>query len=90
MDYDEKRQRRREQARIRAQRRRARRKEILDNGRALSVTIEEAVDLTGLGRTGLFRAVSEGSLPSRLVNGRRLILHSDLVAWLRGRVQNAA
>jgi excisionase family DNA binding protein len=55
----------------------------------LTYTVEEAAQLTGVGRTTLFNEIAAGHLPSVAIGrkgrgaGRRLILRDDLVAWLQ-------
>jgi len=53
----------------------------------LMYSVDEAVEVTGVGRTVLFREIAQGHLPSVAIGrkgrgaGRRLILRDDLVAW---------
>lgn len=49
----------------------------------LSYTVSEAALASGLGRTSLYEAMRNGSLKSLWISGRRLILHEDLVAFLK-------
>ncbi len=67
----------------------ARRREMIASGAAISVTVKEVVEATGLGRTSVFAAIRCGALPSRKVAGRRIILMADLEAWIRGTVAAA-
>ncbi|WP_349320875.1 helix-turn-helix domain-containing protein [Asticcacaulis sp. MM231] len=50
----------------------------------LAYRIDEAVQVSGLGRTFLYEYIGSGKLPSIKVGGRRLILHDDLLAFLKG------
>ena len=62
----------------------------------LMYRIEEAAELTGVGRTSLFKEMAEGRLPSVAIghrgrgSGRRLVAHDDLVAWIAQHRQAAA
>ena len=44
--------------------------------------INEAVKASGKGRTFLYERIATGELRSIKLGGRRLILHSDLMAFL--------
>ena len=48
----------------------------------LSYSIEEVIELTGLGRTTLYQLIGQGELPSCKVGRRRLIRAADLEAFL--------
>lgn len=48
----------------------------------LAYNVPEAVQVTGLSRATLFRQMADGTLPSRMVCGRRLIMADDLRAFL--------
>ena len=50
----------------------------------LAYGIEEAMHVSGLGRTFLYEHITNGQLRSVKVGGRRLILHDDLLAFLKG------
>jgi len=47
-----------------------------------SYSIDEAVKFTGLGRTTIYRLISEGDLPSSKIGRRRIIRSSDLRALI--------
>jgi excisionase family DNA binding protein len=49
-------------------------------------TIKEIIDVTGLSRSTVKRAIKSGKLESRLVEGtrQRRIMHAWLVKWLAG------
>ena len=49
----------------------------------LSYTIAEACMATGLGRTSIYALIKEHKIRSLRAAGRRLILRSDLEAYLR-------
>jgi excisionase family DNA binding protein len=49
----------------------------------IAYRIDEAVKASGLGRTFLYERIASGELKSVKVGGRRLILRSDLVAFLK-------
>ncbi|CAM3374742.1 helix-turn-helix domain-containing protein [Asticcacaulis taihuensis] len=48
----------------------------------ISFRVDEAVKASGLGRSFLYEKMSEGRLRSIKIGGRRLILKTDLVAFL--------
>jgi excisionase family DNA binding protein len=48
----------------------------------LSYTVPGACAATGLGKTSIYEAIKRGELKSFLACGRRLILKSDLEAFL--------
>lgn len=48
----------------------------------LTLTVEEAARLLGLGRTTTFRLVANGDIPSFKLGGRRFIVPSDLDAYI--------
>ena len=50
----------------------------------LAYRMDEAVQVSGLGRTFLYEYIGSGKLPSIKIGGRRLILHDDLLAFLKG------
>lgn len=62
----------------------------------LSLTIPEACEATGLGRTKIYESISNGLLPAKKWGKRTVILKSDLEAFLsnlsdfpvRGEVKN--
>ena len=49
----------------------------------ISVTIDEAVRCTGIGRSTLYQAIASGDLPSFKNGKRRLFLYEDLKGWVR-------
>ena len=50
----------------------------------LAYTVDQACWAAALGRNSLYDLMNAGTLPSRRVAGRRLILREDLLAVLRG------
>jgi excisionase family DNA binding protein len=48
----------------------------------LSVTIPEAVAMTGIGRSSLYRLFAEGKLTPRKSGKRTLVLFSDLKRYV--------
>ena len=54
------------------------------NTRRLAYSIAEACELTSLGRTHLFKLISEGRLATRKIGGRRLVLASSLQELVEG------
>jgi hypothetical protein len=44
----------------------------------LTTTVDGAVELSGLSRSSIYELIKRGSLESRLVNGRRLIVMASL------------
>jgi excisionase family DNA binding protein len=51
----------------------------------LALSIEEAVAVVGIGRTTLYQEIRSGSLLSKKVGRRTVILTVDLIAWLHSR-----
>lgn len=50
----------------------------------LSYTIDQAAQAVGLPRNTLRDRVSSGEIPAQMRAGKWLILHEDLIRWLRG------
>lgn len=48
----------------------------------ISFSVEEAKDLTGIGRTKLYQAINSGALKARKFGKRTIILRDDLNAFL--------
>ncbi|MFN3699972.1 MAG: helix-turn-helix transcriptional regulator [Alphaproteobacteria bacterium] len=48
----------------------------------LSLSIEEVLTATGLGRTKLYQLISSGKLKARKIGKRTIILQEDLQAFL--------
>ena len=48
----------------------------------LAVSVQTAVALAGVGRTKLYAALGDGSLPSLKIGARRLIRVEALKAWI--------
>ncbi len=53
-----------------------------DTQNRLAVSVNEAVRMSGMGRTKLYESLSNGDLPSFKIGTRRLIRISALDAWL--------
>jgi hypothetical protein len=53
----------------------------------LTITVQRAKDLSGLGSTTIFALLKEGKLRSVKVEGRRLILFASLKALLGASVE---
>lgn len=51
-------------------------------GHSLTVSIKEAAELIGIGRTKVYDLMDEGVLPSRKVGKRRIILRADVLKYL--------
>lgn len=49
----------------------------------ISVTIPEAVRLTGIGRSSLYKLIGEGRIQPRKLGRRTLLLTADLQALLK-------
>jgi len=49
----------------------------------LAVTVQEAVHLSGIGRTRLYTAIADRELTPVKIGRRTLVLFEDLQAWLR-------
>jgi excisionase family DNA binding protein len=52
----------------------------------LTVSVADAVEMTGLSRQVLYAHIKSGELPSALVGGRRLIRVPDLQAFIDARM----
>jgi Helix-turn-helix domain len=50
----------------------------------LAFGINEAAAVSGICRNSIYKLLNTGTLPSRKIAGRRLILREDLVAVLHG------
>ena len=50
----------------------------------LSLSIEEAMTATGLGRTKLYKIINSGEIKARKIGRRTIILKDDLEAFLAG------
>ena len=48
----------------------------------LTVSVEDAAAMVGIGRTTLYAALGNGSLPSLKIGNRRLIRVDALRAWI--------
>ena len=48
----------------------------------LALTIEEAVEMSGIGRTTLYAQIRDGHLIARKIGRRTIIMASDLLAFL--------
>lgn len=48
----------------------------------LTVSVEDAAAMVGIGRTTLYAALGNGSLPSLKIGNRRLIRIEALKAWI--------
>jgi len=48
----------------------------------IAVTITQAVQLSGIGRSSIYQAISRGELPIRKWGRRSVILVDDLRRWL--------
>ena len=58
--------------------------------RKAAYTIKEVCALTGLGRDGIYRAISEGRLRARKFGKRTLVLDPDLYGFLEALPQMGA
>ena len=47
-----------------------------------AISVLEAAKCAGLGRTSIYKAILDKSLPSLKVGRRRLVRSDDLTAWL--------
>lgn len=50
----------------------------------LTLSIQEAIDATGIGRTKLYEILKSGQLPAKKLGKRTLILSADVEAFLSG------
>lgn len=56
----------------------------------ISLTIDEAVEATGIGRTKLFALLKSGDLAALKIGRRTLIRVDDLKSFMEGRVKQTA
>jgi excisionase family DNA binding protein len=49
----------------------------------LAATINETVEMSGMSRSAIYRAIKENRIPKRKNGGRTLILVSDLETFLK-------
>ena len=54
----------------------------------ITVSVADAIELTGISRTKLYQALRSGELRSLKVGGRRLFRLLDLESWLSAHVDN--
>lgn len=59
-------------------------RQILPADTALTYRINDAVALSGLGRSSIYKLIAEGKLKSRVIAGRRLIDAQSLRDLMRG------
>ena len=52
------------------------------NDKALSAA--ETVELSGCAMRTIRRRIADGSLPSRMVGGKRVVFQSELMKWMHG------
>jgi excisionase family DNA binding protein len=55
----------------------------MDNNLPMAVSIAQAVGLTGVGRSTLYKAIQRGELPIRKAGRRTLLLTDDLRRWIQ-------
>jgi excisionase family DNA binding protein len=60
-----------------------------DEMRPISVTVAQALQLTGLGKTLIYEKLGTGELTSQCVGRRRLIDYASLEALVRGSTEPA-
>lgn len=48
----------------------------------IAYSVDEVVELTGIGRTRLYETIAAGDLRTKKLGRRTLILTADLLAWL--------
>jgi len=53
-----------------------------DRSQREGLSISEACDIAGIGRTKIYEAISEGRLKARKLGKRTLVLRTDLQAFL--------
>jgi excisionase family DNA binding protein len=54
----------------------------IDRAQREGLSIIEACDIAGIGRTTLYQAISEGQLKARKIGKRTLVLRTDLQNFL--------
>jgi excisionase family DNA binding protein len=55
----------------------------MDKHAPFAVSIAQAVGLTGVGRTTLYKAIQRGDLPIKKAGKRTLLLTDDLRRWIQ-------
>jgi len=50
----------------------------------IAYSVKEASTIANVGRSTLYLAINDGALPIKKFGRRTLILHEDLVTWLKG------
>jgi excisionase family DNA binding protein len=55
----------------------------MDKHLPLAVSIAQAVGLTGVGRSTLYKAIQRGDLPIKKAGKRTLLLTDDLRRWIQ-------
>ncbi len=55
-----------------------------NTSKPLTVTVEDACRITGLGRTRLYELIASGALKSTTIGRRRLVMYSSLEALIHG------
>jgi excisionase family DNA binding protein len=55
----------------------------MDNNLPIAVSIAQAVGLTGVGRSTLYKAIQRGELRIRKAGRRTLLLTDDLRRWIQ-------
>ena len=55
----------------------------MDNNLPMAVSIAQAVGLTGVGRSTIYKAIQRGELPIRKAGRRTLLLTDDLRRWIQ-------
>jgi len=63
---------------------------VANQNERLTLTVDEASKVTGIGRDSMRRLVNEGTVPSIRIGRKYLIPKARLEAWLAGPVGGAA
>lgn len=53
-----------------------------------AISVPEAAKCAGLGRSSIYKAILNKSLPTLKVGGRRLVRPADLSTWLQSHTAN--
>lgn len=64
--------------------------EPADNLKPLMITLNDAVKLSGLGRTKLYELINDGTVKSTTVGRRRLVVYASLEALAQGNADGEA
>ena len=62
---------------------------MFTNNQRLTVSVEEAATMLGISRSGFYKLISNGTIPSLKIGGRRLVPVKTLESFIERQVQLA-